>query len=96
MIRQMDRFQFAQNISGLSGLCGGSMNNHKVLASLQGRLVGDDAVSRYAYAIQAGADSTQTAYYHRILQGGDDPSHQRTANKHRANGGHPKKCGAKQ
>jgi hypothetical protein len=96
MIRQMERFQFAQNVSGLRGLCGSSMNKHQVLASLDGCLVGYDAVFWYPYAVQTCADSTQTTDYHCVLQGGEDPSHQWTANQHGAYRGHPKECGAKQ
>ena len=90
MIGHMGWFQCAQNISGLSRLSGSSISNHQVLASLYGGLVGYDAVSWYAYAVQTGTDSTQTADHHRVLQAGDDPSRQWTANQHRAYRGHPK------
>ena len=67
----------------------------RTLASLYGGLVGYDAVSWYADAVQTGTDSTQTADYNRVLQAGDDPSHQGTANQHRAYHGRPKESGAK-
>ena len=72
------------------------MSNHKVLASLYGGLVGYDAVFWYTYAEQTGTDSTQTADPNRVLQAGDDPGHQGTANQHRAYRGHPKESSAKQ
>jgi hypothetical protein len=68
----------------------------RTLASLYGGLVGYDPVSWYADAVQTGTDSTQTADYNRVLQAGDDPSHQGTANQHRAYHGRPKESGAKQ
>jgi hypothetical protein len=96
MIGHMSWFQRAQNISGLSRLSASSMNSHQVLASLYGGLVGYDAVSRYAYAVQTGTDSTQTAHYHRALQTGDDASHQWIANHDMAYREHPEECDAKQ
>ena len=56
MIGHMGWFQCAQNISGLSRPSGSSMSNHQVLASLYGGLVGYDAVSWHAYAVQTGTD----------------------------------------
>jgi hypothetical protein len=51
------------------------MSNNQVLASLYGGLVGHDAVFWYAYAAEAGPDSTQTTDHQGVLQGSDDPSH---------------------
>jgi len=96
MIGHMGRFQGVQNTSGLSRLSGSSMSNYQELASLDGGLIGYNAVFGYAYAVQTGTDSTQTADYERVLQAGDDRSHQGTANQHRAYRGHPKECGAEQ
>ena len=72
------------------------MSNHEVLASLYGGLVGHDAVSWYADAVQTGPDSAQTADHNCLLQAGDAPSHQGTANQHRAYRRHPKESGVKQ
>ena len=72
------------------------MSSHQVLASLYGGLVGYDAVSWYAYAVQTGTDGTQTAHCHRALQTGDDASHQWTANHDMAYRGRPEECDAKQ
>jgi hypothetical protein len=96
MIRHRERFQFAQNLSGLGRLCGSSMSNHQVLAGLDGCLVGYDAVFWYAYAVKTRAESTQTADEHCVLQTGDDPGHQRAPNQHRAYPGYSKERGAKQ
>jgi hypothetical protein len=95
-IGQIAWFQCAQNILGLCRLGGSSMSDYQILPCLYGGLVRHDAVFWYAYAEQTGTDGTQTTDYHRVLQSGDDPCHQWTANQHRAYRGHPKECGAKQ
>jgi hypothetical protein len=73
-----------------------SMSNHEVPTSLYGGLVGHDAVSWYADAVQTGTESAQTADYNRVLQAGDEPSHQGPANQHRAYRRHPKESRTKQ
>ena len=72
------------------------MSDYQILARFYSGLVGHDAVFWYTYAEQTVADGTQTAQYHRVLQAGDDPGRQWTANQHWAYRGHPKECGAKQ
>jgi hypothetical protein len=94
MIGQIGGFQCAQNISGFRCVSGGSVSDHQILAGLYGSLVGYDAVFWYTYTLQTGSDSAQTADYHRVLQGGDDPGCQRATNQHRAYRRHPKECGA--
>jgi malate dehydrogenase (oxaloacetate-decarboxylating)(NADP+) len=88
---------FASQQRCQDGDCIGTAHeDYQKLARLYGRLVGHDAVSGYAYPVQTGADGTQTADYHRVLQGGDDPDRQWTANQHRAYRRRPKECSAKQ
>src|SRR5580698_4659437 len=84
MTGQIGWFQPVQNVSGPGGLIGCSMSDHQILTRLYSSFVSHDAVFWYTQAVQTGANRTQTADYHRVLQASDDPCRQWTANQHRA------------
>src|SRR5580658_2712017 len=96
VIVQSSWLQSAQNIPGLGYVLGGSMGHHNKLTGLDRAFILDDAVLRDTQAEEPSADRAQPTHHHGTLKRGDDPSHERPANQHRAYARNPKKCGAKQ